>query len=1022
MREEMLPILARRKEIVNAIREHQVVVLAAETGAGKTTWVPRFLHEERFSRGGLIGVTQPRRVAAMSVAAYVSEQMQCELGTLVGYQIRHEYVCEADRTAIKFMTDGILLRELQADPLIEKYDVLVLDEMHERNLHQDFILALVKRALPRRPDLKVVVMSATINEKVFADYFGAKVVRIEGRQYPVEVEYLDGMPYDPIEAAVTSVTSALTRTSGDVLVFAPDLASIDKIMRCLGDQALGVEIHALYGDQSPEEQRRVFRPGGRRVIVATNIAETSITLGGVTAVVDTGLIKQMAYLPHVAMSSLQAVEHSRAGCDQRTGRAGRTAPGLCLRLYTRENYESREAFTSPEILRSSIEQVILQMKAMEMDDATIDNFDFLDAPSKEAFVAARATLHSIGAIDDEGHLTDDGHFMTKIPLPPIVTRMILSARTHGCVEAVVTIAASFSTRSIFVRPQDKQAEADAARAQFRDPTSDFLTVLNAVEAYRNSKEQRAFAFKNFLHARAIEDILATEDQICGLLRKFGIDISEGRDRLSISKSVASGLVSRLLVHNGGMAHSYQNASHDEIFIHPGSSLFKQDPPYLVAVEIVETTKVYARMLQAVTQPMLRELIPARELTKTPLRHYVRFHGDDPVVCCEVGVSWGQIRLGIEHVENIRGYEVFGILVKEIVETHVGRGWGWYSGLPGIHSSGSWHDHVNENIEDIRSFNKRFRSFVSPSVAVLTRFYCERLDGITAIEEALTRDLKMDLVSMLDESDKEAYLNPPTFAFSPAPETVSSDMFVRTETPRRERVLGETERLGTLAYEALKREVGTCPLCGRELTDVCYGPHDRRRLLFTEPTCVYLSLATDVGQEIARIVVHKNNGRVELQKNKRLLNWHNWLGKHFTSIDPKRRADDIIPVTVQDLEGFLTAFEELKRWRAEAERLKAEAAALSKEIARGHVARVTFESAGGGRPVAQHRGMTYIPPNILPYPEVGETWFCRLTTPTQSRPTAALLCKDMPSATEEEALVAEMIEEIRRTHGFVPSKF
>ncbi len=1019
MREEMLPILARRKEIVDAIREHQVVVLAAETGAGKTTWVPRFLHEERFSRGGLIGVTQPRRVAAMSVAAYVSEQMQCKLGTLVGYQIRHDRVCDADRTAIKFMTDGILLRELQADPLIEKYDVLVLDEMHERNLHQDFILALVKRALPRRPDLRVVVMSATINEKVFADYFGAKVVRIEGRQYPVEVEYLDGMPYDPIEAVVTSVASALTRTSGDVLVFAPDLASIDKIMRYLGDQALGVEIHALYGDQSPEDQRRVFRPGGRRVIVATNIAETSITLGGVTAVVDTGLIKQMAYLPHAAMSSLQAVEHSRAGCDQRTGRAGRTAPGLCLRLYTRENYASREAFTSPEILRSSLEQVILQMKAMGMDDATIDNFDFLDAPSKEAFVAARATLHSIGAIDDEGHLTDDGHFMTKIPLPPIVTRMILSARTHGCVEAVVTIAASFSTRSIFVRPQDKQAEADAARAQFRDPSSDFLTVLNAVEAYRNSKEQRAFAFKNFLHARAIEDILATEDQIGGLLRKFGIDISEGRDRPSISKSVASGLVSRLLVHNGGMAHSYQNASHDEIFIHPGSSLFKQDPPYLVAVEIVETTKVYARMLQAVTQPMLRELIPPSDLTRTPLRYYVRARAQ-PIVCCEVGVSWGQIRLGVEHIEDIRGPQVFGILVKEIVESHVG-GWNRHGNLPGIHFMRSWHDHVNENIEGIRSLNKRFRSFFSPSVAELTSFYCERLDGITSIEEALMRDLKMDLVALLDESDKEAYLNPPTFAFSPAPEDVSSSMFARAEVPHRERVLGETERLGTLAHEAIKREIGTCPLCGRELIDECYGPHDRRRLLFTEPTCVYLSLATDVGQEIARIVVHKNNGRVELQKNKRLLNWHNWLGKHFTSIDPKRRTDDIIPVTVQDLEGFLAAFEELKRWRAEADALKAEVSALSREIARGHVARLTFESAGGGRPVAHHRGVTYIPPNVLPYPEVGETWFCRLTMPTQGRPTAALIRKDMPSSTEEEALVAEMVEEIRRTHGFVPSK-
>ncbi len=1021
MQGERLPILARRGEIVDAIRENQVVVLAAHNGAGKTTWVPRFLLEEGFGKGGLIGVTQPRRVAAMSVAAYVAEQMESGLGVKVGYQIRHDQRL-SPKTAIKFMTDGILLRELQADPLVKQYGVLVLDEMHERNMNQDFTLALVKRALEQRPGLKVVVMSATLNEKVFADYFDAKIVRIEGRQYPVEIEYLEEMPYDVIEESIAAVSAALTRTRGDVLVFAPDLASINKITSQLAEQKLGVEIRALYGDQSPEEQRRVFVRGGRRVIVATNIAETSITLDGVTAVVDTGLIKQMAYLPHAAMSSLQAVEHSRAGCDQRAGRAGRTAPGLCLRLYTRDNFHRRDAFTPPEILRSSIEQVILQMKAMEMDDAMIDSFGFLDAPSRESFAAARDTLRSISAIDGEGNLTDDGRFMTHIPLPPIVTRMVLSARVHGCVEAVVTIAASFATRSVFVRPQEKQGEADRAHAKFRNPNSDFMSVLNAVEAYRDAPNRRLFASENFLHSRAIEDVLATERQIHGLLEKFGIERSNDRDSHKIGLSVASGLMSRLFVHNGGRGHAYlRNDTANYVFIHPSSSLFKRVPQYFVAAGIVETTKAYARMLQAVTQPMLRDLIPEGELERTPLRYYVDGTAEPPTLCCEVGISWRGHRLGVAYDDDIRGPMVFGPIVQEIVASH-GGGVFRHDGLPGIHTLGSWHPDVNENIWSIRNFSTRFVSFIPPSAAELTRFYCERLEGVSSIEDALKRDLKMDLTERLSDDDLERHLRPTASVLPPLPAPVPASPASYAEMPRKEEVVGETERLGRLARDAIKQEIGTCPLCGHDLSDTCYHNHDPRRLLFEGSTSVYLTLLTDSGQEVARVLVHKSDGRVELHTNTRLLNWRSWTGKHFTSINAKRRTDDIIPATVRDLDGFMAAFEELKRWRAEAERIKAEEAALRKEIARGNVARLTFESSVGGRPVAHHRGMTYVPPNALPYPEVGETWFCRLTTPTQGRPSAELIRKDMPSATEEEALVAEMAAELLRAYGFVPSKF
>jgi ATP-dependent helicase HrpA len=606
-----LPILAHRDEIVGAVRCHQAVVIAGETGSGKTTVVPRFLLEAGADCGGLIGVTEPRRIAAVSVANYVAGELGEEVGGTVGYQIRHENRTDPKATRIKYMTEGVLLREMLADPMLRKYGVIVLDEVHERNVNQDLLLALVKDLMPRRPDLRVIAMSATIDEERFAAYLGAPIVRIKGRMFPVQIEYAFETPSDHVEAAVAMTEEMLRRTIGDVLVFMPDYESIRQTMELLAEtppvKVGNVQVRPLFGSQSPDEQRAVFDREGRSVIVATNVAETSVTLDGVTAVVDTGLVKEMRYYPSTSMSALKVVRHSKAGCDQRAGRAGRTAPGICARLYAKDDYEDRRPFTVPEILRSSLDQVFLQLRAMDIEERTILSFDFPEAPPLALWKDARSTLELLGALDDDGELTDDGELMAEIPLPPMVTRMIFTARRHGCVAAVTTVAASFSTRPVFVRPPGQEDDADAAHRQFRDPRSDFQTLLTAVRRWRSAGDRKAFAERNYLHPRALEEIEAVEKQIAAILDEHGIATSTGTSHEDVGKAIASGLVANLLESDGGRA--YKGRKHGGIFIFPGSSLYGRQPPkHIVAAEIVETKRKYARGVQEVPTRWLEDIL------------------------------------------------------------------------------------------------------------------------------------------------------------------------------------------------------------------------------------------------------------------------------------------------------------------------------------------------------------------------------------------------------------------------------
>jgi ATP-dependent helicase HrpA len=496
-----LPILAKELDITATYAANQVMILVGETGSGKTTKMPVFVHKHNVAtgRGGKIGVTQPRRVAATSTATYVAQQLGTVIGGLVGYQIRFEEET-ADHTRIKFMTDGILLQEIQRDPELREYSTIIVDEAHERSENIDFLLGLLKNLLKRRPDLKLVVTSATIDQQKFSRYFNnAPVVNVSGRMYPVDIiwsetDHSEWMMVETVAQQVLDIHK--TKPLGDILVFMTGGDDINKVIAKLENEELrNLVVLPIYGDLSLEEQRRIFQryPGKRKVVVATNIAETSITVEGIVYVVDSGLIKQANFHPDTGIQSLDIVEHSRAGCEQRAGRAGRVQSGVCYRMYTKENFQSRPAFTTPEILRVSLANVVLKMENIGIAD--VEGFDFIDAPNSEAFHEAYETLIALGAIRrGVAGLTEIGRGMARLPLDPRTSRMVLEAEKHGCVKNVATVAAFLSVRNIFVRPKQSEYEADRAHQQFKDSKSDALTFLNVWAQYEHSGYNNQWCF------------------------------------------------------------------------------------------------------------------------------------------------------------------------------------------------------------------------------------------------------------------------------------------------------------------------------------------------------------------------------------------------------------------------------------------------------------------------------------------------------------------------------------------------
>jgi len=609
-----LPILDVVNEIIGTITANQTTIVVGPTGSGKTTGLPVILHCMKFPENGIIGVTEPRQIAAISTSAYVAGKLGVPLGGKVGYQVRFDDTSTVG-TEIKFITDGILLREFQIDPDLKKYSVIMVDEAHERSQNIDFTLGLLKDLLKRRKDLKVVIASATIDEQKFSRYFNnAPIVNVSGRMFPVEINWSDKdfSEKEMVGAVVKKITEIHTGSApGDVLVFMAGESDIRAVIGGLEElkfsNLVAIPVCAAL---SYEEQQRIFAdfPGKRKVVCATNIAETSITINGVVYVVDSGYIKQTHFHPESGIQSLDLVRHSQAGCTQRAGRAGRTQNGVCYRMYTEADFCTRPEFTEPEIRRVSLANGVLAMEAIGIKN--IREFDFVDPPEKEAYTEAYETLIALGAIfRDKQGLTELGKEMARLPLEPRLSRMVLEAKKYGCVKDVATIAAFLGMRNIFNRPKEKENEADMAHAGFKDPSSDALTFLNIWEGYAGAGFDDSWCRDNFLSAKSLAEVVKIRRQLLRILAQSGLELSEKKNTDDVARAVCCGLVFNLF--ESGFRHHYNGLFRPiEVAIHPSSTLFKSmGTRWLVAAEIMRTTKVFARVCTKVKAEWLPELLP-----------------------------------------------------------------------------------------------------------------------------------------------------------------------------------------------------------------------------------------------------------------------------------------------------------------------------------------------------------------------------------------------------------------------------
>ena len=613
-----LPIHEYWGEIVETVHRNRVTIIVGETGSGKTTQVPQYLYHAGFAKEGAIGITEPRRIAAISTAKYVADQMKLQLGGLVGYQVRFDDETTAG-TKVKFMTDGILLREFQLDPELRKFSLVMVDEAHERSQNIDFALGLLKDLLQRRDDLKVVVASATIDEQKFSKYFwDSPIINVSGRMFPVETIWSDNsIPEGMMAEEIVKLVSVIHRgeAPGDVLVFMTGEQEIHKVIEGIEELGYG-DIVAIpaYAALPTDTQEKIFEcyPGKRKVVVATNIAETSITIDGVVYVVDSGLIKQSNFHAESGIKSLDVVEHSQAGCDQRKGRAGRTQPGTCYRFYTEEDYLGRPRFTEPDIRRSPLASVVLAMEDIGIEN--IKEFDFIDPPERVAFTEAYETLIALGAIRrGEKGLTEIGKAMARLPLEPRIARMLLDAEKYSCVKEVATYAAFLSVRNVFVRPKGKEDEADFAHSRFKATNSDALTALEIWRAYEDASCSRGWCFSNFLNAKTLEEVSKIRTQLFETLERHNIAFvsSEPADTEGFLKAVCAGLAYNLYEHaDRQWYHGLFRNGGDYASIHPGSAAFSRfSERWIVAMEVVRTTKVWLRGVTVVKPQWLPGIAP-----------------------------------------------------------------------------------------------------------------------------------------------------------------------------------------------------------------------------------------------------------------------------------------------------------------------------------------------------------------------------------------------------------------------------
>ena len=626
---ESLPVSQRKAEIEKLLSEHQVIVVAGETGSGKTTQLPKMCLELGFGNLGTIGHTQPRRIAARSVAARIAEELQTELGDLVGYKVRFNDQI-SDNTQIKLMTDGILLAEIQTDRFLNQYSCLIIDEAHERSLNNDFILGYLKQLLPRRPDLKVIITSATIDVERFSKHFNnAPIIEVSGRTYPVEVRYrpvVEEDDQDQLQGILNAVDELQAEGRGDILIFMNGEREIRDTAEALQKQNLKhTEILPLFARLSAQEQNKIFHPSGlNRIVLATNVAETSLTVPGIKYVIDPGTARISRYSYRTKVQRLPIETISQASANQRKGRCGRVSEGICIRLYSEEDFNNRPEFTDPEILRTNLASVILQMTALGLDD--IEAFPFVDAPDKRHIQDGVKLLEELGAFEtvqtksgEKRRLTTIGRQLAQLPVDPRLAKMLLSAVNFGSVYEVMIIVSALSIQDPRERPTDKQQASDEKHRRFADKKSDFLAFLNLwnyVQEQQKELTKNQFRrqcqkdFLNYLRIREWQDIY---QQIRLAVREMGLPInSERAEYQQIHTALLSGLLSHIGLKEAEK-QQYLGARNAHFAIFPNSVLFKKQPKWVMAAELVETSKLWGRMVAEIEPEWIEPL--AEHLTK-----------------------------------------------------------------------------------------------------------------------------------------------------------------------------------------------------------------------------------------------------------------------------------------------------------------------------------------------------------------------------------------------------------------------
>ncbi|ELR18629.1 premRNA splicing factor, putative [Acanthamoeba castellanii str. Neff] len=642
---QRLPIFKNRTHILYLVEKYQTVVIVGSTGSGKTTQIPQYLHEAGWTQGGrVVACTQPRRVAATTVAERVAQEMGSLLGEEVGYAIRFDNKTEAEKTKIKFMTDGLLLRETMLDPLLSKYSVIIasprLDEAHERSIHTDILMGLLKKIQRKRPELRLIVSSATLEAQKLADFFNtnkttdpandtAAILSIEGRQFPVDIFYLKQPTDNYVHAAIDTVINIhKTEPPGDVLVFLTGSEEVDDTVELIRQRAAEIRpgdlkpgsprslsVLPIYSGLPGAQQMKVFQTMPkhvRKVIVATNIAETSITIDGVVYVVDSGFVKIKAYNPATAMEALVVVPVAQAGADQRAGRSGRQRPGKCYRLYTEAAYRAMRVNTIPEMQRTDLAPVLLQLKALGIDNVL--RFEFPTPPPSQCMMRALELLYALGALDEYGKLTQPiGYTLAELPVGPTLGKMLLKSGELGCSEEVLSIAAMLSVQMVFVYPRDFRNTVDAVRKRFAVFEGDTLTWLNVFNEFMRNNQTQKWCKEHYVNHRVMLRAVEIRNQLRAYLRRYKVPLVSALGNpdipdatVPIRKAVVSGFFANaaFLQPDG----SYKTAkSHQTLHIHPSSMLFNTTPAWVVYSEVVSTTKNFMRDVTVIEPTWLAEL-------------------------------------------------------------------------------------------------------------------------------------------------------------------------------------------------------------------------------------------------------------------------------------------------------------------------------------------------------------------------------------------------------------------------------